>query len=123
MDLRGSGWAKNDPSKKSKLARLRTSRARATDFGRGSIMRRSASAGLLRGPQQEAREQTSGWRRGTCIQTCKKTSTLYLNRTGAAGRLNAAHRLHQPLYTLDSERHWTPLNLKASSIAWEIKRL
>ena len=64
MDLRGSGWAKNDPSKKSKLARLRTSRARATEPARDPNLPCGVQAGPLSARQPTAREKAHGrWRK------------------------------------------------------------
>ena len=46
-----------------------------------------------------------------------------LPQTGAGGRFHQTHRAYISRATLDSERHWTPLDLEAGSIVWALKRL
>ena len=57
MGLLGSDSAENAPAKNSEPARLRTSRALATELGRSPNVCLSVRAGLLRGPQPAAREK------------------------------------------------------------------
>ena len=46
-----------------------------------------------------------------------------LPQTGAGGRFHQTHRAYISRATLDSERHWTPVDLEAGSIVWALKRL